>query len=108
MTGDTLINGVLTITEGTVCIKTGAYKNRKDIVEVYLPNTLETIGASAFWSCSCITKLHLSPTLINIGACAFCDCFGITALELPDTLATIGWYAFSRFSVSVIVVCPCW
>jgi hypothetical protein len=64
-----------------------------------IPNSVETIGASAFQNCSEFDGTLLLPANIEfktIGASAFYDCSKFTGtLTIPNTVETIGASAFS-------------
>ena len=65
-----------------------------------IPNTVTSIGASAFSDCSSLTGALTLPTkLTSIGASAFSGCSSLTgALTLPTKLTSIGASAFSDCS----------
>ena len=53
----TLVNGVLTICDGVKKIPRSAFKERSDIIEVFFPHSMRTIGKYAF--CACINLIHV-------------------------------------------------
>ena len=61
-----------------------------------MPDTLTSIGYSAFRGCTSLTSLQgLPDTLTSIGNFAFSGCTSLTSLQgLPDTLTSIGREAF--------------
>ncbi len=59
-----------------------------------IPNTVESIGQSAFAGCYGLTSLELPEKLQSIGLGAFVGCKGLTQVTLPDTLGEIGDRAF--------------
>ena len=61
---------------------------------VLLPDSLTSIGDSAFDSCGGLTSISLPDSLTSIGDSAFCSCFGLTSISLPDSLTSIGDSAF--------------
>ena len=68
------------IPEGVKWISDGAFKDNKDIVAVWFPNTLTYLGEEAFSGCTSLEEIHLPPQapLDSIGQSAFKGC---TALE---------------------------
>lgn len=62
-------------------------------VKVTLPDTIKTIGISAFFGDS-LTSINLPEGLVYIGDDAFSN-NKLTNVTIPSTLATIGAYAFS-------------
>jgi hypothetical protein len=69
-----------------------------------LPNSIETIGTSAFEYCSNLSEVHLGSSLKTIGAWAF----GTTNLGdidfLPDGLQRIGAGAFQACHPTTVVI----
>lgn len=89
------------------------------VKELKIPDTVKTIGAGAFASCSGLTKIEFSDKLTEIpegvlmgcanlkeavlpesletiGVGAFYGCSSLETLDIPDTVTTIGDYAFQR------------
>ena len=66
-----------------------------------IPNTVTTIGNSAFWDCS-ITSIELPNSVTTIGDYAFFGC-SITSIELPNSVTTIGKSAFSMSRLRNII-----
>ena len=59
-----------------------------------IPNSVASIGDSAFEYCSGLTKLTLPNSITSIGYSAFYGCSGLTELTLPNSVTSIGYYAF--------------
>jgi len=62
---------------------------------VVFPDTLISIGNSAFNYCTKITQLNLPASLETIGYNAFSYCESLTDVILPDSVTSIGDSAFS-------------
>ena len=65
-----------------------------------IPNSVTSIGGSAFSGCSGLTgSLAIPNSVTSIGIQAFYGCSGLTgSLTIPNSVTTIGWGAFSRCS----------
>ncbi len=63
-----------------------------------IPNSVRSIGDSAFEGCSGLIKLTLPSSVTSIGINAFYGCSGLTELTLPNSVTSIGDYAFSGCS----------
>lgn len=66
----------------------------QNMTSVNLPNTVTSIGMSAFMYCRDMETIHLSNSLQTIGIHAFTGCSKITSIELPGTLKNLEWRAF--------------
>ena len=67
--------------------------------ELIIPNSIVTIGESAFEGCSNLTGLTIGNSVVEIGNSAFCWCEGFTgSLTLGNSVTTIGNYAFQDCS----------
>ena len=98
---------------GTRVICDRAFSDCRDLTSVTIPNSVKSIGKSAFYGCSGITH----PIIVNdmfvflpkgyeghysipenisiiIGG-AFSDCRGLTSVTIPNSVTSIGHYAFS-------------
>lgn len=64
------------------------------LVSVTFPNTLTTIGSSAFYRCASLTQLEMPFSLINVGSYAFQGCTGLTDITFKSK-PVIGANAFS-------------
>ena len=60
-----------------------------------IPNTVTSIGNSAFSGCTGLTSITIPNTVIRIGGGAFSSCSGLTSITIPNSVKIIGDYAFS-------------
>ena len=78
----------------------GLFNYRKDITAVILPETVKTIGASAFSRCSALTSLQLPSGVEEIGEYAFYEC-GALAIDVAlPSLKSIGKNAFAHSGIT--------
>ena len=83
-----------------------AFAEDKNVLEVSVPEGVETIGAQAF-SNSRVRSIGLpASSLRRIGDGAFSGCDGLTAIELPQALEAIGEAAFASSPALVSVCIP--
>ena len=61
--GCTGVPGRRVVLDGGTEIADGAYRNRKDPQEVWLPDSVVKIGEGAFYGCTSFVDLHLPATL---------------------------------------------
>ena len=65
------------------------------IKTLYLPNSIETIGDSAFYDCDSIIELTIGKNVKSIGYGAFSNCDSIIELTIGENVKSIGNYAFA-------------
>lgn len=72
---------------------------------VVLPNTVQTIGAYAFASCSTLARMQFPSALTSIGEYAFQGCGSLTVVNLSPCaqLTTIGSWAFAYSGVRTFI-----
>ncbi|MBQ0136403.1 MAG: leucine-rich repeat domain-containing protein, partial [Bacteroidales bacterium] len=58
-----------------------------------IPNSVTTIGYSAFSYCYGLTSVTIGNSVTTIGGLAFCGCSGLTSVTIPNSVTTIGDYA---------------
>ncbi|MBQ3502685.1 MAG: leucine-rich repeat domain-containing protein, partial [Clostridia bacterium] len=62
---------------------------------VYLPTGLTEIGDKAFNACNSLVKINLPNKLTYIGSSAFANCSALTSVVLPASLEHLGSKAFT-------------
>lgn len=78
-----------------VSIAPSAFQERTDLVDVTIPEGVQTIGAFAFYECTNLRDLYLPNSLVSIGEKAFFYCKSLETLDFGNHLKTIGDGAFS-------------
>jgi hypothetical protein len=71
------------------------HSNAAQINEVYLGETLKTVGGYAFDGCVNMTNTQLPPAVETVGDYAFRDCHALSDVVFPKTIESIGDYAFA-------------
>ena len=59
-----------------------------------IPNSVTTIGKSAFGGCDSLTNINIPNSVTTIGEYVFSDCHSLTSINIPNSVTTIGKYAF--------------
>lgn len=63
-----------------------------------IPNSVTSIGNSAFANCSSLTSIRIPNSVTTIGGYAFLSCTGLTNIVIPNSVTTIGDYTFNGCS----------
>ncbi len=63
-----------------------------------IPNTVTSIGDSAFYRCSGLTSISIPNSVTSIGNTAFSGCSGLTSVDILNSVTSIGISAFSGCS----------
>ena len=62
---------------------------------VVIPDSVTSIGDSAFRGCSSLTSVTIPDSVTNIGDEAFRSCSSLTSVTIPESVTSIGEDAFS-------------
>ena len=97
-------NGVLFNKDKTTLI---CYPAGKTSTSYTIPNSVKTIGKSAFWCCTKPTTITIGNSVTTIGERAFYQCTSLTTITIPNSVTTIGEGAFySCYGLKSIVANP--
>ncbi len=66
------------------------------ITDIIFPNTLISIGESAFSSTTTLENVVMQNGLVEIGPSAFYGCSALKTVTMPDTVTDLGAYAFYK------------
>ena len=105
---NTLIAGcAYTIIPNSVTtIGQSAFQSCMGLTSITIPNSVTTIGISAFSGCSSLTSVTIPNSVTTIGERAFFVCTGLTSIEIPNSVTTIGQSAFAYCSSLTSVTIP--
>ncbi|MBE6197949.1 MAG: leucine-rich repeat domain-containing protein [Rikenellaceae bacterium] len=62
--------------------------------EYTIPNSVTSIGSSAFSGCTSLTSVTIPDSVTSIRDYAFYGCRSLTSITIPDSVTSIGWGAF--------------
>ena len=96
----------LIIESGLTSVGSYAFYNCSNIAgNVTLPNTILSIGKSAFQYCSSITSINIPDHVTSIGDDAFDRCSGIASIIIPNSVISIGEGAFvGCYSITSVTI----
>jgi serine/threonine protein kinase len=81
-TNYTVPNSVTTIGES-------AFAWCKSLTSINIPNSVTTIGDSAFAFCKSLTSINIPNSVTTIGDLAFWECDSLTSITIPSSVVTI-------------------
>ncbi|MBO5922389.1 MAG: leucine-rich repeat domain-containing protein, partial [Bacteroidaceae bacterium] len=65
------------------------------LTSIEIPNSVTSIGNSAFYNCSGLTSIEIPNSVTSIEGNAFYGCTGLTSIEIPNSVTSIEGNAFS-------------
>ena len=87
----TSVNGVLFNKGKTELICYPAGKTDKSY---NIPNSVTSIGYSAFSGCTSLTSITIPNSVTSIDSSAFGGCSSLKSITIPNSVTSIGYYAF--------------
>ena len=95
----------LVIPNSVTSIGASAFRGCSDLTSVTIPNSVTSIGDDAFNYCFGLTSVTIGSSVTSIGAWAFGNCSGLTSIEIPNSVTSIGSSAFAGCSGLRSVTC---
>jgi len=78
----------------TVTSIEGAFSGCTGLTDITIPNSVTSIGGSAFLGCTGLTGIIIPNSVTSIGGSAFAHCIGLTDVTIPNSVTSIGDSAF--------------
>ena len=75
------------------------------ITSITIPESVNTIGSSAFNRCLSLTRITIPDNVTSIGESAFYYCSSLTSLTLGKGVTAIGYSAFRECTGELIINC---
>ena len=86
------------IPNSVTSIGNSAFSDCSSLTSITIPNSVTSIGGSAFKDCSSLTSVTIPNSVTSIGGSAFKDCSSLTSVTIPNSVTSIGGYAFEGCS----------
>ena len=83
-----------------------AFAGGSGITSITFPEGFTSIGNSSFIGCSGLTSINIPEGVTSIGNSSFQDCTGVTSINLPESLASIGNSAFKSCTGLTSITLP--
>ncbi len=94
------------VDEGVRVICSGAFKDRKQLHKITLPESLEEIETEAFRGCNKLEEMRIPKKTVRVGESAFRDCVNMKALVVDNDCIKIGERAFENCATLESVKLP--
>jgi uncharacterized repeat protein (TIGR02543 family) len=95
-----------TIPDSVTSIGSSAFSGCTGLENIIIANNVTYIGDYAFSGCNELTSITIPDSVTSIGSYAFSDCSGLTSVTIPDSVTSIGMYAFLRCSGLTSITIP--
>ena len=82
------------------------FLNGEEIKDLVIPNSVTSIGESAFEGCTGLTSVTISNNVTSIGGEAFLECSGLTSVTISNSVTSIGEGAFARCTGLTSITIP--
>ena len=104
-----IVNGVLnyfaparlaeyTIPDSVTSIGSSAFAYCSSLESITIPDSVTSIGDSAFHGCSSLRSVTIPDSVTSIGDSAFGGCSSLTSITIPESVTSIGIAAFESCS----------
>jgi hypothetical protein len=90
------IAGSYTVPNSVTSIGDSAFANCFGLTSVTIPDSVTSIGDQAFWVCDSLTNVTIGNGVTSIGDDAFGWCSGLTSITIPSSVINIGNAAFGN------------
>ena len=88
----------VTIPNSVTSIGNSAFAECSGLTSITIPNSVTSIGGAAFEHCIGLTSVTIPNGVTSIGYSAFYQCSGLTSITIPNSVTSIGGYAFGECS----------
>ena len=85
-----------TIPDSVTSIGNTAFSSCSNLTSIVIPDSVTSIGELAFAYCNSLTSITIPDSVTSIGELAFEKCISLTSIMIPDSVISIGDSAFPK------------
>ncbi len=86
--------GAYTIPDSVTSIGSSAFLECASLTSITIPDSVTSIGSDAFRGCVSLTSITIPDSVTSIRSRAFLDCYSLTSITIPNSVTSIGEDAF--------------
>ena len=83
-----------------------AFRDCSGLTSITIPNSVTSIASSAFYGCSGLTSITIPNSVTSIDSYAFYGCSGLTSITIPNSVTSIDFAAFQNCNVLSSITIP--
>ena len=87
--------GVIKFKTDVTKIGREAFKDRRSLTSIIIPDSVTSIWHEAFKDCTSLTSITIPNNVTNIYNSAFKGCRSLTSINIPDSVTGIDWNVFN-------------
>jgi hypothetical protein len=99
-------NNTFTIPDSVTSIGNSAFNYCTSLTSVNIPDSVTSIEYAAFQSCTSLTNIIIPNNVISIARWAFDSCTNLTSITIPNSVTSIGEAVFPRCTSLTSVTLP--
>jgi len=96
----------VTIPNSVTSIGDTAFADCTSLTSVTIPNSVTSIGQRAFLDCTSLTSITIPNSVTSIGSVAFAGCTSLTSITIPNSVTSIGEHAFRNCTSLTSITIP--
>jgi hypothetical protein len=99
VSGSVTIPSTITISGQTYTVQSigsSAFLSCTTLSSIVLPNTITSIEYQAFFGCSGLSYIDIPNSVTSIGSSAFTACYGLSTVLIPSSVSAIGTDVFQN------------